>query len=63
MTEGNRLADFFAFILAVLTNRGIRTVGFTNSLPFKTHRPVLPAPRTTVQPKCKAESYFFEKTL
>ncbi|RWV93492.1 hypothetical protein GW17_00044046 [Ensete ventricosum] len=31
MTEGNRLADFFAFLLAVLTNRGIRTVGLTNS--------------------------------
>lgn len=30
MTEGNRLAYFFAFLLAVLTNRGIRTVGLTN---------------------------------
>ncbi len=58
MTEGNRLAYFFAFLLAVLTNRGIRTVGLTNCtfLLFDIPRPVTATNGTTVQPKLKAKS-------
>lgn len=58
MTEGNRLAYFFAFLLAVLTNRGIRTVGLTNCTFSLISLDLLSllAPGTTVQPKWKAES-------
>ena len=58
MTEGNRLAYFFAFLLAVLTNRGIRTVGLTNCTFSLISLDLLSllAPETTVQPKWKAES-------
>ena len=79
MTESHRLAYFFsflqrvrnfgfAFLLAVLTNRGIRTVGLTNCTFSLISLDLLPllAPGTTVQPKWKAEKAwlcFTEKGL